>query len=701
MNRVLAGVGVVVAAAIAGFSFSPVFGYAGLLVPVAVVAAATFAADLVTRTRGGAVRAPLALLLAVLALVPTVLRATTQSGVLPTAATWSTLYEGTVHGWVRVLDSTWPARPDPDTVLFVPVLVLAAAVLGLEFLRREVSALAALLPATLVLGLGQCFRVAEGGAAIVLVAAFSVAAGVVLATSRPERTSTTASRVRVLPVLATVVSLVAGLAVFGAVDPVGRPPYSVASDHQTPQVVSSVVNPLTEVGARLSTPDTVAFTARTGASADRWTLAVLDRFDGSTWSTSARFRDLGSDLAPASGTTVPVQRRHADIEVDSVPGAWLPTQSRTREVHGTAPVVDPDTGTLLSTTATPGLRYAMDWDAPEVPPEALSRATIAPIEASTGGVPADLVALAKDATKGLGASVRSALTLETWFRQQYKVADGTDIPTGHGYAQLQFFLLESKRGTSEQFASAYAVLARAVNIPSRVAVGFRQPEDESDGIHVVRNADVFAWPEVLVSGIGWIPLDPTGATAGTGDDSIAKAIEKARSTTVDPATEPKAQLTDPLPPPLPPPPPPLPDPLVQWILVGVLVVLLVAMVVPVVKSVRARRRRHPSAMPEAVVGAWLEARDRLRDQGVRVRRGMTVRDVAHLVWPQHPAAAEPLLALTRTVDVAVWSGRTVTSATVAEAWAAADAVRRTVAGKSFGSRVRDLFSVRGLRPLDS
>nr|WP_246560245.1 transglutaminase-like domain-containing protein [Kitasatospora kifunensis] len=40
----------------------------------------------------------------------------------------------------------------------------------------------------------------------------------------------------------------------------------------------------------------------------------------------------------------------------------------------------------------------------------------------------------------------------------------------------------SHRGTSEQFATAFAVLARTLNLPTRVVVGFK-PGLPADGVH--------------------------------------------------------------------------------------------------------------------------------------------------------------------------------------------------------------------------
>ena len=64
-------------------------------------------------------------------------------------------------------------------------------------------------------------------------------------------------------------------------------------------------------------------------------------------------------------------------------------------------------------------------------------------------------------------------------------------------------------GTSEQFATAFALLARNAGLPTRIVVGFRPGEPQDDGTMVVRGRDALAWPEVYFDRLGWVPFSPT------------------------------------------------------------------------------------------------------------------------------------------------------------------------------------------------
>jgi hypothetical protein len=201
---------------------------------------------------------------------------------------------------------------------------------------------------------------------------------------------------------------------------------------------------------------------------------------------------------------------------------------------------------------------------------------------------------------------------------------------GHSLGVLSDFLTPpnaaadvktSRVGYAEQFAAAFAVLARVKGFPSRVAVGY-----QVDPIAALKGAplpvlpkQVHAWAEVNLNGIGWVSFDPTNATPR---DSL-------------------------VPPPLPPPqaPPPvgvqaggqhkpsthgLPVAVKHhhrswWWLLAIPVVLIGGPASVVGLKVLRRRRRSSRGSPATrVVGAWREVREELTSHGAPVSPAMTV-----------------------------------------------------------------------------
>lgn len=73
------------------------------------------------------------------------------------------------------------------------------------------------------------------------------------------------------------------------------------------------------------------------------------------------------------------------------------------------------------------------------------------------------------------------------------------------------FLREHKQGHCEYFASAFALLARAARIPSRVVTGYRVGERSPFGYTIVRERDAHAWAEVWLED-HWRTYDPTPAS---------------------------------------------------------------------------------------------------------------------------------------------------------------------------------------------
>lgn len=675
--RVL-GPAALLAAGVAGLGFAGVFPALALALPVGLPLLAVLAVDqlFVARPARGAVLRPvLGLLLGAAALV-VVLRVTAGAGP-------SVVLDGVLTGWWRTLGSTLPAHPDPDLIAFVPALTLLAGVLGTEWGRRGAGPAAVLLPSLAVLALGQLVAAATGRAALVTAAAFGLASVAVALCGRGV-----GRRAALAPQLVATV-VVAVLAAGAAVAAPGRPTFSLQGPTTTHRVVAP--DPLDQIAPRLAAGDRPAFSVRTDAGVDRWPLVVLDRFDGVTWSSGARFRTLGSAL-PAPAVTAPLTPATAEVSGVALDGPWLPSQERLRSADGVRPLVDPATGVLVRGDRSAGPQdYVLRWDDPRVDAKGLTAAAVDP--APVGAVAVDDVppAVADTARTAVGPdaapTVAAALVLERWMQQTYQVATGDDLPTGHSTAAVQHFLTTSKRGTSEQFATAYALMADSLGIPVRVVVGFRD-----DGSGTVHDADVLAWPEIAVSGLGWVPLDPTGGarTSTSRGDDLAAATEAARKAL--PSADQLAPRRPGEPPPGAAPPAPVRRALpVAWIAVAVLLTVLLALgAVPACKGVRrwARRRAAPRA---AVINAWRETRDLLRDHGVPVAAGSTVRDLARVV--PHPVAPHDVEALARCVDDVLWAGRPAVDRAPADAaWAAATRIRRALRALPRRRRLRAAFA---------
>jgi protein-glutamine gamma-glutamyltransferase len=421
-----------------------------------------------------------------------------------------------------------------------------------------------------------------------------------------------------------------------------------------------------------------------------------------TWTPSVQPRRLGTALPPAPAVTVPTSEHSAHIEYAGTEGPWLPSQALPASVTGLAPLVDETSGTLLVPGRDGPVSYDLSWWEPTVAADVLGGAAIDSTAGGTGfgsvgEVPDGIAELAREAVRDTRPAFQTALVLERYLRDNYTLATGDDLPSGSGWPQLATFLLDTKRGTTEQFAAAYVVLARMIGLPARVAVGYRANGAGEDV--AVHGGDVLAWPEVAVEGVGWVPLDPAGAPNGTGTKakSLADVTAEARENLPppedvrdpelreDPATEDDSDDAGVFSVPVVP------------ILVVVAVLLFVWLLgVPLAWSARGwLRHRRPGA--RSVVGAWAEARDRLRAHGVPFTEGMTVRDMAGAAGPLvDQSVVTGLHDLARTVDVALWSRSGPATATADDAWSAVREVRRGLSRRPWRARVRAALTVRAL-----
>lgn len=692
---------VLLAAAVPGMLYAPVFGLWPLVLPVVAVLVACYAAtELCARSRVLWPWRPLfALVAGLLGLIESELGSTTYRG-LPTVDTLRALAADATGSWQLTLQSTWPVRAEPELVLFVPMLVLLTAILGLQLLRWPAVAV---VPSVTALLLSQAFEAVSGTSVIMAALGYAVVvAGLFMSSGhRPDtpvqaastRRGTATTALLVVPTI--VLGVVAGTVVT-SFDHGKQPAYSLQQSQSASVPLPRTVSPLTEVAARLEHPDVPVFSYTGGGQVDRWRLVVLTGFDGITWTPADQYRRLGAELGPQSMVTVPTTTQSAKLTVpaDADGGPWLPSQAMPESVDGVAPLIDPASGMLLTPDRGGPVRYDLNWWEPQVTPDSLADAALDSTAAAPhelGVVPPGIAELARTATAGMRPSFQSALVLERFLSQHYQVATGDDLPTGSGWPQLRDFLLDSKRGTSEQFAASYVALATIVGIPARLAVGFRAPRTPTAGPVVVRNGDVLAWPEVAVAGVGWVPLDPTSAASSSGSPpaGLAEVTAKARGQLPpspelrDPPLKPGPDQGDPNP------PPPIP---VLRIMLGLLTLILAcAAGIPLAKALRRmRRRRRPGA--RGVVAAWQEVRDLLRAHGTPVTAGMTVRDVANVAVGR--SVGDSLRRLAVQVDSALWSGVGASDRAVTEAWATVRSVRQGLADYPLSVRIRAMFDMR-------
>jgi protein-glutamine gamma-glutamyltransferase len=154
-------------------------------------------------------------------------------------------------------------------------------------------------------------------------------------------------------------------------------------------------------------------------------------------------------------------------------------------------------------------------------PAALQRASGPDVsDKSWTALPAELPQQVTDLARRITASdpvrYEKVRAIQTYLRSHEKYALKSPVPAANEDA-VDRFLFHDHVGFCEQFASAEAVLLRAVGVPARVVSGLAYGQQQSDGV-LFTEADAHAWVEVYFPGVGWSPTDPTaGVQPATGE----------------------------------------------------------------------------------------------------------------------------------------------------------------------------------------
>ena len=97
------------------------------------------------------------------------------------------------------------------------------------------------------------------------------------------------------------------------------------------------------------------------------------------------------------------------------------------------------------------------------------------------------------------------------FLRQFDYSLNLDPPPP-GRDVVDYFLFDVQTGYCEYYASALVVMARAVGLPARLAMGYASGAyDFERRYYYVVEADAHSWPEVYFTGYGWIEFEPTAA----------------------------------------------------------------------------------------------------------------------------------------------------------------------------------------------
>ncbi|MDT0202775.1 transglutaminaseTgpA domain-containing protein [Nocardioides sp. AE5] len=315
-------------------------------------------------------------------------------------------------------------------------------------------------------------------------------------------------------VLGPVAALAVGAVAFTAAVPVSNA-FDPRSVVRSPLVQVTAANPMPQLGAWSANPQREIIRV-TGPEAPL-RLVTLTDFDGVHWSSATRFARLGSAYSSGPPAGIRQEEFTHRIELLDLTGPWLPVPGAPEHLSSPEALADPTTGTVYLPGRPEGFTYTVTGRV-DAPTRAQLSAASVPVTGrfadylAVPDLPYALAEYAAEATRGAATAYDRALAVEAAVR-----GDRDYSPTaisGSAYWRIERFLLGStdqpggQVGGSEQFATAFAVIARQSGLPTRVVVGFRPGTAQPDGSRIVHGEDAMAWPEVYFEGLGWVPFSP-------------------------------------------------------------------------------------------------------------------------------------------------------------------------------------------------
>jgi transglutaminase-like putative cysteine protease len=320
------------------------------------------------------------------------------------------------------------------------------------------------------------------------------------------------------------------------------------------QSARTTVSPLVEINPRLVQQSRQELFTVESSERSYWRLTALDQFDCEVWSSNGEYLKASGQLPEPDALPATSANINQHYKVDSLSTIWLPAAFRPVSIAAgdTRARYEESSGTLIvgnDVGSSDGLTYDVGSSVPLYDPATLASAN--------GPIPDDIVnrdmgvpdcltnrirRLAQEVTATGRTSYDKALALQNYFRDSFTY--DLTVPAGQAVNAMETFLFETRRGYCEQFAGTFAAMARAIGLPTRVAVGFTPGEqDEANpNLYHVLGLHAHAWPEVYFPGQGWVLFEPTPSRGAPNAEPYTHVAEQ-QASPVGPATTPPASTT--------------------------------------------------------------------------------------------------------------------------------------------------------------
>jgi len=471
------------------------------------------------------------------------------------------------------------------------------------------------------------------------------------------------------------------------------------------------LNPFISLRTRLTSQEDVPMFKARSTRREPWRLMTYDRFDGTDFAPSSDPRsnlvEFQGPIAGEQDPDLPVTQVTQDVEIQELGSFWLPAVIVPARVDAGRRVLANQK--FASLTINQRLRKGFSYTVVSQVAEIKADDLDGPVDyrdypqlrpyLDTGNLDREVSERAERLVteKQADTPYKKALAIQDYLRGD-EFRYNLNVPAlSAGGNQLRRFLTEVREGYCEQFAIAMAMMARQVDIPSRVAVGFTSGEVVDNNYLQVTTHDAHAWPELWFPEAGWVPFEPTPRADGTVTvPSYTTPAGRVPEGQEDPNSDPATPGTTPQ---TPQPQAPEPDPAAEsdplagtqsgrgWlqrpVVQAALAAVLLVALVPGVKWARnvLARRRAGHRPRDAVAESYAEVTSWARDAGIGRRGAETPAAYARRLHEDFAADADPLVELTGLFERAEYAAAEPVSDQAALARRLARAARARLSGR--------------------
>ncbi len=314
------------------------------------------------------------------------------------------------------------------------------------------------------------------------------------------------------------------------------------------------IDPLVDIGSQLrdrDTTDAVAFTAVVQTDAPLTTTAGYWRLEGRTEYRNGSWPANTDQLSQQTDRTGNDQaaRVTQQITVGALRATTVPALYQPVGVSSTLATIDPATETVTARDPIGrGDVFVIDSLVNAVYRDQLDSARgialdpqlVATATDDTGLIP-ELKTQAALLTRDATSDLERVELIQSWFRQEFVYDDSVNFDQGElGLAQFA----QSRRGFCQQYATAFTLMARSLDLPTRLAIGFTNGQQIRPNVFEVYANQVHVWPEVFFDGVGWVAFEPT-PTRGSAALAQYTDVEDQQATPPTTATTPTVATTTP------------------------------------------------------------------------------------------------------------------------------------------------------------